>query len=379
MLDGLLERPTVAVPFVDLSHSHQELKESILAAIADLIDSQAYINGPQVREFEEAFAAYCERTFCVGLASGADALRLSLVAAGIAPGDEVLLPANTFAATAVAVVQAGGRPVIADVTERDYNIDPAAVEAAITPRARFMLPVHLYGQLADMRALAEIAERFRLTVVEDACQAHGAVRDGMRAGAAGDMGAFSFYPSKNLGAMGDGGALVTNDENVAGRLRALREHGQTRKNHHELLGCTARLDTIQATVLLQKLPLLDRWNESRREAARFYTEALAGVGDVDPPPVPAGSSPVWHLYPIRTAHSLHLETFLRERGIGTGRHYPQPVHLMPVFADLGYEEGSRPVAEALARELLTLPIFPGISREQLEAVVGAVRDFFAGR
>ncbi len=335
--------------------------------------------GRRFKEFEEAFAAYCERAFCVGLASGADALRLSLIAAGIEPGDEVLLPANTFAATATAVVQAGGWPVIVDVSERDYNIDPAAVEAAITARSRFLLPVHLYGQLADMQALKEIASRFELTVVEDACQAHGAVRDGLRAGAAGHMAAFSFYPSKNLGAMGDGGALVTDDESVVARLRALREHGQTRKNHHELLGCTARLDTIQAAILLQKLPELDGWNESRANAARFYTESLAGIGDIEPPPVPAGSSPVWHLYPIRTAQSTHLEVFLRERRIGTGRHYPQPIHLMPVFSELGYVEGSRPVAEALARELITLPIFPGITEEQLQAVVDAVGDFFGGR
>ncbi len=365
------------VPFVDLSHMHLPLRDEILNDIADLIDSNAYTNGPQVKAFEQAFAIYCGRTTCVGLASGLDALRLALLAAGLEPEDEVILPANTFAATAAAVVQANGRPVIVDVSERDYNIDVAAAAATITHRTRFLLPVHLYGQMADMRALERLAARHDLAILEDACQAHGAARDGVTAGAAGLAAAFSFYPSKNLGAMGDGGAVVADDQALVARLCALREHGQTKKNHHELQGYTARLDTLQAIVLLRKLPLLESWNDARRRAASFYNEALDGVGDLELLPVPAGSRPVWHLYPVRTAHSDALQRFLEARGIGTGRHYPEPVHLMPAYARFGGPEGSCPVAEALARETLTLAIFPGISEAELERVVEAVRDFFA--
>jgi dTDP-4-amino-4,6-dideoxygalactose transaminase len=266
-----------------------------------------------------------------------------------------------------------------DVSERDYNLDVAAVAAAITPRTRFLLPVHLYGQLADVRALADIAARHDLQLLEDACQAHGAERDGVRAGAAGTAAAFSFYPGKNLGAMGDAGALVTDDAELAARVRALREHGQRAKYVHELEGYTARLDTLQALVLSRKLPLLDGWNEERRAAAAFYTAELAGVGDLVLPPVPDGSDPVWHLYVVRTAEPDRLAAALAERGVATGRHYPQPPHLSGAYAWLGHRRGEFPVTEALADELLSLPIFPGITEEQLHAVAAAVADAFAAR
>jgi dTDP-3-amino-3,4,6-trideoxy-alpha-D-glucose transaminase len=373
------ESVPVEVPFVDLTVVHAELRERLLAKIGDLIDANAYINGPAVGEFEAAFAAYCGSEDCVGVASGFAALHLSLTHAGIEPGDEVIVPANTFAATAAAVVFAGGRPVIVDAGERDYNVDLEAVEAAITPRTRFLLPVHLYGQLADMRGLTEIAQRHELLVVEDACQAHGADRDGLRPGEAAVAAAFSFYPSKNLGALGDAGALVTDDATLASQIRAHREHGQTRKNHHEFAGSTDRIDTLHAIVLLEKLAYLDDWNASRREAAAYYIDGLAAVGDVEVLPVPPGSHPVWHLFPIRTADSTGLEAFLRERAISTGRHYPTPIHLMPAFAELGSGEGSCPVAESLARELITLPIFPGIREDQLDAVIQGVRDYFGQR
>ncbi len=260
----------------------------------------------------------------------------------------------------------------------DYNIDPAAVEASISPRTRFIVPVHLYGQMADLRALRRIARSKGLELLEDACQAHGAERDGLRAGACGLAGAFSFYPSKNLGAIGDAGALVTDDEALAAHVRALRSHGQTRKYHHEFEGYTSRLDTLQAVTLLHKLPRLDGWNEARREAARFYTSALSGVGDLRLPPVPDGSDPVWHLYVIRTRDPERLADFLEARGIGTGRHYPEPPHLSPAYAGLGYRAGEFPVAEALSREGLSLPIYPGITEPQLTAVVEAITAFFAG-
>jgi dTDP-4-amino-4,6-dideoxygalactose transaminase len=353
------------------------LKSELLVELGKLIDAGTFVNGPQVAQFEERFASYSGQKHCVGLASGLDALRLALLAGGIEPGDEVVMPAQTFVATAEAVTQAGGIPVFADVSESDYNLDPAATEAAISERTRFLLPVHLYGQLADMAELKEIAQRRELAIVEDACQAHGAERDGRRAGSAGLAGAFSFYPAKNLGAMGDAGALVTDDAVLAEAVRGLREHGQRSKYEHELEGYTARLDTIQAVVLLHKLPHLDAWNDERRSAAQFYNEALDEVGDLRLPPVPRGSDPVWHLYVVCTRDPDTVGTFLRERGISTGRHYPQAVHLTRAYAHLGYREGAFPIAEMLADRALSLPIFPGITESQLEAVVTAVKAYFS--
>ena len=365
------------VPFLDLGAIHAPLRDVVLAEIGEIIDANAFINGPQVAEFENAFAAYCGSHACVGVASGLDALRLTLIAAGLQEGDEVLVPANTFIATFEAISQAGGVPVPVEASEQDWNIDVTAAEAEVSERTRFIMPVHLYGQLADMRALRELADRRDLLIVEDACQAHGAERDGLRSGTVGLAGAFSFYPGKNLGAFGDAGALVTDDQELAARIRALREHGQKFKYEHEFEGWTARLDTIQALVLLRKLPLLDGWNQDRRRAAHFYSERLRGVGDLRLPPVPSGSQPVWHLYVIRTAAPTELADFLYERGIGTGRHYPEPPHLSVAYRGLGYTEGAFPVSEALARECLSLPIFPGIVEDQLEATAQAIHAYFA--
>lgn len=291
-------------------------------------------------------------------------------------GDEVIIPANTFVATAEAVTQAQLKPVPVDASDDDYGLDPSLVEAAIGTRTRAILPVHLYGQLADMRSLRAIADRHGLAVIEDAAQAHGAERDGIRAGRGGRMAGFSFYPGKNLGAMGDAGALVTDDPEIADRVRALRQHGQQRKYVHEWEGYTARLDTMQAVVLQHKLPHLDEWNTQRAAAALAYTEGLSGVGDLTLPPVASGSTPVWHLYVIRTTDPVGLGAFLGERGIGTGRHYPIPLHLAPAYAALGLAEGSFPVSEALARECLSLPLFPGISGDQVTAVVEAITAYF---
>jgi dTDP-4-amino-4,6-dideoxygalactose transaminase len=374
--DDARVRPSV--PFVDLQLMHAGLRDELLADVADLIDTGAFSNGPAVAAFERAFAAYCGTATSVGVASGLDALRLGMLAARLEPGDEAIVPANTFIATVEAISQAGARPVLVDASESDYNLDLAGAAAAVGERTRFLVPVHLYGQLADMRAAVELAGQHDLVIVEDACQAHGATRDGLDAGRAGAVSAFSFYPAKNLGAFGDAGAAVTSDEELASRIRVLREHGQRVKYEHELEGYTSRLDTIQALVLLRKLPLLDDWNAQRRAAAQRYGEGLAGVGDLVLPPVPPGSEPVWHLYPVRTKRRAALGEFLAARGIATGRHYPQPVHLSPAYAWLGYERGAFPVSEALGEELLSLPIFPGISDEQLDAVVEAVSGFFRG-
>jgi dTDP-4-amino-4,6-dideoxygalactose transaminase len=365
-----------AVPFLDLGPAHAPLKASLLEEIGEIVESGAFVNGPHVAAFERAFAAYCETRYCVGVASGLDGLRLALLAAGLEPGDEVLVPAQTFVATYEAVTQAGGRALVADVSETDYGLDANAAAAALGPRTRFLLPVHLYGQMADMQALRALADRRGLAIVEDACQAHGAQRDGLRAGAGGLAAAFSFYPGKNLGAFGDAGALVTDDEELARRAIVLREHGQSAKYVHDVEGYTARLDSIQALVLLRKLALLDTWNEERRAAAAIYDAGLDGVGDLLLPPVARTSEPVWHLYVVRTADPDGLALHLRERGVGTGRHYPHPPHLSPAYESLGHRPGSFPVAEALAAECLSLPIFPGIGEERLAAVVAAVADYF---
>ncbi len=373
MRQSLLGATVVDVPFVDLAIVHEPIKGRLLERFAALIDSNAFLNGPPVAEFEKAFAGYCATGHCVGLASGLDALRLGLLAGGLEPGEGVIVPANTFIATVEAVTQAGGRPVLVDVREDDWNLDAEAA-AEVSSDASFVIPVHLYGQMADMEKLSALG----LTVIEDACQAHGAERDGIRAGTAGVAAAFSFYAAKNLGAMGDAGALVTDDEALAETVRALREHGQRRKYEHELPGYTGRLDTIQAIVLLEKLPLLDGWNELRAKAAAYYLQELEGIGDLKlPEPVP-GSRHVWHLFVVRTADPDGLAAHLADRSIASGRHYPQPVHLSRAYSSLGYGPGSFPVTETLAAECLSLPIYPGVSLEQLQAVVTAVRSYFDG-
>jgi len=367
---------TIRVPFVDLAHVNLPLRDQLLTGFSSVLEQGNFVGGSEVESFESAFAAYCGSARCVGTSSGLDALRLGLLAAGLVPGDEVIVPANTFIATFEAVVQAGGRPVAVDVTEVDYNLDIEATEAAVTERTTFLLPVHLYGQMADMRAVRRLAERHGLRVLEDACQAHGAERDGLRAGSCGTAAAFSFYPTKNLGAAGDAGALVTDDDTIADLARALRQHGEVEKYRSLRPGYTARLDTLQALVLSCKLPLLDDWNRERAEAAAFYDDGLAGVGDLRLPPRAAGSTPVWHLYVIRSGRRDALMAHLADEGIATSRHYPEPPHLSDAFSHLADGMGSFPVTERIAAELLSLPLFPGIEPEQLEAVVDAIRAFF---
>jgi len=352
------------------------VKEQTLERIGRTIDRGDFANGEAVAEFEQRFADYCGLRHCVGVSSGLDALRVSLLASGIAAGDGVIVPASTFAATFEAVIQAGGSPIVVDIGDGDYNIDVDQTESAAAAGATHILPVHLYGQMADMQQLSRIADAHGLAIVEDACQAHGASRDGVRVGSAARATAFSFYPAKNLGAMGDAGALVTDDAELAAHARALREHGETGKYHHEYVGYTARLDTIQAIVLLEKLPLLDEWNGQRREAASFYEQSLSEIEGLRLPPVPDGSEPVWHLYVVRAPQPDLLAAFLAERGIQTARHYPQPPHLAPAYRTLGFAPGDFPIAEALAREALSLPLYPGISDAQLESVCGAVHDYF---
>ena len=367
-----------SVPFLDLGRIHADLKDELLDAFARLIDSGQFTNGPEVAQFEAEFARYCGTEHCVGVASGLDGLRLALLSLGVGVGDEVIVPALTFAATAEAVTQVGATPVFADVREDDYGLDPKAAVAAITTRTRAIIPVHLYGQLADMRSLEGETARQDLALVEDACQAHGARRDGRTAGSTGVAGVFSFYPGKNLGAMGDAGAVVADDADLDAMVRALREHGQRRKYEHEHEGYTARLDTLQAIVLLRKLAHLDEWNRARADAAAWYSAGLAGIGDLQLPGLAAESEPAWHLYVVRTADPERLSHFLRERGIGTGRHYPQPLHLAPAYERLGYGVGAFPVSAAVAAQALSLPLFPGITQEELARVASAIREYFDG-
>ncbi len=375
---AMAETTEIRVPFLDLGAIHGDLKDDLLESFSALIDSGAFINGPAVREFEKAFAEYVGTDTAIGLASGLDALRLGLLAAGLQPGDEVIVPANTFVATLEAVTQAGGVPVPVEMSEADWNIDVQAAERAVGERTRFLMPVHLYGQMADMRALVELAERRGLMLVEDACQAHGAERDGIGAGTKGAFSAFSFYPGKNLGAFGDAGALTTDDSELAEAVRSLREHGQRAKYEHEREGWTARLDTIQAIVLIAKLARLDGWNEERRTIANHFLERLDGVGDLELPPVAPDSSPVWHLFVVRTADPVALADFLRSRGVATGRHYPDPVHLTEAYRWLGYGPGSFPLAERHGERVLSLPIFPGMTIDDAEAVVGGLSEYFDG-
>ena len=373
----MAQAPARTLPFVDLSHVNAAVADDVLADIRRLLLDGSFTNGSDVALFEHGFAEYCGAAAAVGVGSGLDALRLALVAAGAGPGDEVVVPAQTFVATFEAVTQAGATPVVADISEADWNLDPAAAAAASGPRTRCVLPVHLFGQMADMRAVGAIAARVDADVVEDACQAHGAVRDGVQPGGSARAAAFSFYPTKNLGALGDAGAVVTADRELAERVRALRQHGERVRNVSSAVGYTARLDTLQAAVLRRKLPLLPAWNAERRRTAAAYTDALTGVGDVFTLPVPPGSEPVWHLYPVRTSHAQALRGFLAERGIATGRHYPLPPHLSPAYEHLGHRPGAFPVAERLAAETLSLPIFPGISEGQRTMVIDAVKEFFA--
>jgi dTDP-4-amino-4,6-dideoxygalactose transaminase len=364
------------VPLIDLSVGSEAVRDEVLSTMSELLQSGAFTNGPAVAEFERQFADYCETMHCIGLASGLDALRLALQALEIGAGDEVIVPAMTFVATWEAVTQVAATPVAVDISRLDYCLDFEAASAAISPRTRAVVAVHLYGQMADPHGLVSLAERAGVDVVEDACQAHGARRRGRVAGSVGRAGAFSFYPTKNLGAMGDAGALVTEDGELAARMRALREHGQPTKHEHRWVGWTSRLDTVQAAVLSAKLPHLDGWNEQRRAAAAWYEGSLAGVGDLVLPQDVSEGGHVWHVYVVQTADPTGLARHLRERGVATGRHYPVAPHLTEAYSSLGHRSGTFPVAESLASRGLSLPLFPGISEQQLDAVVSGVRSWF---
>lgn len=364
------------VPWIDLTQQHHELREEINAAIQGVLDHADFILGQDVHKLEEEFAAYCGTQFAVGVDSGLSALELSLRALGIGPGHEVIVPAHTFTATAAAVTFTGATPVFVDVDPDTWTLDTKKIEDAITPHTKAILPVHLYGLPADMHMILGIAEKYELLVIEDACQAHGAKYKGHRAGSMGNAAGFSFYPTKNLGACGDGGMVTTNDAKVAETVRALRNCGQTAKNVHELMPFNHRLDSLQAAILRVKLHYLDQWIEERRHVATLYRQLLAGA-DVRLPADPPGYQHVYHLFVIRSQNRDALQSYLKDRGIGTAIHYPAPVHLQPFYSKGKDRRGEFPVAEQLCKEILSLPMYPEMTDEQVNYVAEGVRNFAA--
>jgi dTDP-4-amino-4,6-dideoxygalactose transaminase len=358
------------VPFVDLRAQHAPLTTAIEGSLRETIERGDFIMGAAVERFEAEFAAYIGTRHALGVGTGLSAIELALRAFDIGPGDDVIAPANTFIATVLAIMAVGARPVFVDMDASTYGIDATAVDAAVTSRTRAVVPVHLYGQPVDLDAVAAVARRHSLVVVEDAAQAHGARYRGRRAGSFGHAAAFSFYPSKNLGALGDGGMITTNDDRAAERLRLLRNYGQRVKYHHAIAGTNSRLDSLQAAVLSVKLPHLDGWNTARRTHADAYASRLAGR--VLTPATAANVEHVFHLYVIQTHERAALERRLRERQIHTGIHYPVPAHLQEACASLGYRAGDFPVTEAAASRVLSLPMYAELTDEQIEYVADAV-------
>lgn len=365
---------TPQVPFVDLAAQYAAIAEEVNGATSKVLRRTDFILGRDVGLFEEEFAAFCEAEYAVGVDSGTSALELALRAYGIGPGDEVITAANTFIASALPISYTGAIPVLVDVDPQTYTMDISRLERAITARTKVIIPVHLYGHPADMDPILEIAQQHGLVVIEDACQAHGAKYRGKRVGSLGHAAAFSFYPAKNLGAYGDGGMVVTNDEQVAESLQMLRNYGQREKYHHLLLGYNHRLDTLQAAVLRVKLQHLDAWNAARRRNAQLYGELLADSLVARPAEADYAES-VYHLYVIRVEDRDGLRAHLHDKGIATGIHYPIPIHLQPSYRDLGYEKGSFPVTEEYAEQILSLPMYAELTPDLIEYVVGAIRDF----
>ena len=365
------------IPFLDLASHHAPLRGQINAAIEEVIDSGAFAGGPFVARFEEDFAAYCRCRHAIGVGSGTDALWLALLASGVGPGDEVITVPNTFMATAEAITYCGAKPVFVDVDERTHTMDPAGIEEAITSRTKAVIPVHLFGQPADMDPILRSAHARGLVVIEDAAQAHGAEYKGRRAGSIGDAGCFSFYPGKNLGAFGEAGAVVTDNQELQEKIRILRDHGQVHKYHHAMVGWNARMDGIQAAVLGVKLRHLDKGNELRRSHAAQYDQALAGIEELVTPSEAGYARHVYHIYAIRVRERDEIIEMLAEMGVACGIHYPVPIHLQKAYQSLDYEAGAFPIAERAARQLISLPMFPELTPAQVEAAAEGVKEAVA--
>jgi len=364
----------MSIPLVDLKAQYQSIKGNLDSAVLDVMQRTAFVLGQEVRELEEAFASYCETSYAVGVNSGFSALELILRSYDIGPGDEVITTPNTFIATALPISNCGARPVFVDIESDSFNMDPAQLEAVITPSTRAIMPVHLYGQPADMDPIMEIASQHNLLVIEDACQAHGARYKGRRVGSLGHAAAFSFYPGKNLGAYGDGGMVVTNDEKVAEKIRIFRHVGQSGKNVHSVKGFNNRLDNLQAAIVLTKLPHLDGWNEDRRRAATYYNSFLGDL-PLQLPVVMDYAEHVYHLFVIRVQRRDELDTYLNNASIDTGIHYPTPIHLQPAYQELGHQRGDFPISEAFADEILSLPMYPELSLEDITEIARVIKEF----
>jgi len=357
------------VPFLDLTSPYLELKEELDAACARVMESGWYILGTEVKSFEDEFAAYCGAKHCIGVANGLDAIHLIVRAYGIGPGDEVIVPSNTYIASWLAVTHAGATPVPVEPDDLTYNIDPAKIERAITPKTKAIMVVHLYGQPADMEPINDLAVKHGLKVIEDCAQAHGARYKGRRVGTLGDAAGFSFYPGKNLGAMGDGGAVTTNETELAERIVVLRNYGSKLKYQNEVVGFNSRLDELQAALLRVKLKKLDEWNNRRIKVAEHYFCELSTQIDLVLPYVPEWADPVWHLFVVRHSQRNALQKSLNDAGIGTMIHYPIPPHLQSAYSELGYNKGAFPIVEKMAEELVSLPISPHLKGTAVNMII----------
>jgi dTDP-4-amino-4,6-dideoxygalactose transaminase len=363
------------VNFVDLKAQYQSIKPEIDSAIQDVISNTAFILGKAVADFEEKFAKYCRVKYSLGINSGTSALIMAMKALGIGEGDEVITTPNTFIATAEAISYAGATPVFVDIEEKSYNLDPARLQKVITDKTKAVIPVHLYGQPADMDPILEIAKKSGIAVIEDACQAHGAEYKGKRAGSLGKVGCFSFYPGKNLGAYGEGGGVTTDDEGIAQKVKMLRDHGSPKKFYHQYVGNNCRLEGIQGAVLAVKLKYLDQWNQARRKNADLYRRHLAGTGVKLPQEMPYAKH-VYHVFCIRVKNREKLIDFLSKKGIFTNIHYPIPIHLQKAYEFLGYKKGDFPVTEGCMDEILSLPMFAELTEEQIKYAADCIKEFY---
>ncbi|MFQ5881334.1 MAG: DegT/DnrJ/EryC1/StrS family aminotransferase [Candidatus Methylomirabilales bacterium] len=367
------------IPLVDLKNQTRQLEGEVQRAIGDVLADCHYVKGVWIEKFEESFAQYCGVEYACAVSSGTAALHLALLAAQIQPGDEVVTTPYTFIATAEAISYVGAKPVFADILPGPFTIDPEKIRTVITKNTKAIIPVDLYGQPADIDALQEVADMFNLTMLEDACQAPGAEYKGSRVGGRSHLTCFSFYPSKNLGALGDAGAVVTNDPRAVEQIRMRRDHGQKEEHIHEIEGLNARMDSIQAAVLLVKLRYLDQWNEMRRKHAQQYDELLGNIEEVTTPEVMRYANPVYSLYTIRVRDRDRLREYLHQREIMTGVYYPVPLHLQPAYRYLGYKEHDFPLAEACAKEVLSLPMYPELTQDQIAHIAESTREFYQGK
>ncbi|HYR75225.1 MAG TPA: DegT/DnrJ/EryC1/StrS family aminotransferase [Pyrinomonadaceae bacterium] len=364
------------IQLVDLNAQYHSIKSEVDSAIQRVIDSSAFVGGKEVKQFEAEFTAYCEAKACVGVGNGTDALFLTLKAMGIGTGDEVITVAHTFIATSEAISMTGARPVFVDIKEDTMLMDPALLEQAITPRTKAIVPVHLYGQPCDLNAIMEIAERHGLKVIEDAAQAHGARWRGRRVGSIGDAACFSFYPGKNLGAYGDAGAVVSQDEELIERIRMLANHGRLEKYTHKMEGVNSRLDSLQAAILRVKLRHLDVWNESRRRLSDYYMEQLT-LPDLILPVVHESAQPVWHLFVVRAGERDRLQAHLKSKGVATGVHYPVPLHFQPAYEHMAIRRGTLPITEKVSKDVVSLPMYPELTEEHIDSVCSALAGVYA--